>query len=139
MAVDQNAYAPTYNSLFWQKPAGDAQRDRLSRRESVLLHDDSAIRTARNTAPALLQNRLRVMGELAQRSVHARCRARQPLGRATNGNSPAGALGGRQVSACTVAKAITSLCSNRRGLSLHAHVGPACRGISPPAHHRPSR
>jgi len=64
LAVDVNAYAPTHNSRFSQRPTGRREVDLAASRDKRIFDDPTGARAGRNAMPLLLQTYRRDTGEI---------------------------------------------------------------------------
>jgi methyl-accepting chemotaxis protein len=64
LAVDVNGYAPTHIKRASQPPTGDPTHDLLHSRHKRMFNSPTELRSARNTAPRLMQTYLRDTGEV---------------------------------------------------------------------------
>jgi methyl-accepting chemotaxis protein len=64
LAVDVNGYAPTHIKRASQPPTGDPTHDLLHSRHKRMFNAPTELRSARNTAPRLMQTYLRDTGEV---------------------------------------------------------------------------
>lgn len=64
LAVDNNGYAPTHNSIFSQPSKGDFEQDLIFSRDKRIFDDHVGLKLARNTQPFLFQTYIRDTGEV---------------------------------------------------------------------------